>query len=97
MLHPNKEVVTKRKGTISLKNLGQGDRTWSTWKTVIGWDLDTIAHLLRLPSRQQEKVAAALAAIPRKAHTTSMCKWSKLLGLLRSITTAVTGSRVMFT
>ena len=65
-------------------------------KTVAGWDLDTIANLLRLPPRRQDKVAAALAAIPRKAHYTSLRKLRKLLGLLRSITSAVAGSRGMF-
>ena len=45
-----------------------------------------------------------MAAIPRKAHFTSLHKWRKvlgilrrLLGLLRSITPAVTESRGMFT
>ena len=69
----------------------------SARKTVLGWDLDTIAHLFHLPPRQQEKVAAALADIPGKAYTTSLRKWRNLLGMLRSITPAVTGSRSMFT
>ena len=64
---------------------------------MIGWDLDTIAHLLRLPPTCWDKVASALVAIPREAHTTSLRKWHKLLGLLRSITLAVTGSRRMLT
>ena len=42
-------------------------------------------------------MAAALADIPRKAHSTSLCKWRKLLGLLCSITLAVAGPRGMFT
>ena len=85
VFRPNEEADTNRKYPISLKNLGQGDGEWSTRKTVLGWDLYTIAHLLRLPPRQQEKVSAALAAIPRKACTTSLRKWCKLLGLLRGI------------
>ena len=64
---------------------------------VLGWDLDTIDYLLRLSPRQQEKVAATLADIPRKVHTNSLRKWRKLLGLMRSITPAVAGSRGMFT
>ena len=42
-------------------------------------------------------MAVALAGIPRKAVTISLCKWRKLLGLLRSITPAVAGSRSIFT
>ena len=62
----NEEAETNRKEVISLKKLGQGDGAWSDQKTVLGWDLDTIAHLLRLHTRQQDKVVAALADIPRK-------------------------------
>ena len=47
---------------------------WSTHKTILGWDLDTISHLICIPPRRQDKVAAALAAITRKAGTTSMRK-----------------------
>ena len=72
VFHPNKEADTNRKTPISLNKLGQGYGARSTRKTFLGWDLDTIAHLLRLPPRQQEKAAAALAAILRKAHTTSL-------------------------
>ena len=80
-----------------LKKLGTGDGAWSTRKTVLGSYLNIIYHLLCLPPRQQEKAAAALAAILRKACTTSLRKWSKILWLLHSITPAVAGSREMFT
>ena len=56
-----------------------------------------IAHLLCIPPIRQENVAAALEDIPRKAFTTSLRKWCKLLGLLHSITLAVAGLRGMFT
>ena len=65
VLRPNEEAGINRKYPISLKNLGQVDGEWSTRKAVIGWDLVTISHLLRLPLRPQDKVAAALSAIPR--------------------------------
>ena len=38
-----------------------------------------------------------MVAIPRKAQYTPLRKWRKLLGLLRSITPVVAGSRGMFT
>ena len=69
----------------------------STRKTVLVWDINTITHLLRITPRQQKKAEAAVAAISRTAHTTSLRKWRKILGLLRSITPAVAGSRIMFT
>ena len=97
VFRPNKEADTHRKEPIYLKKIGQGDGAWSTQKTVLGWDLDTIAHLLCLPPTRQDKVAAALVAIPWEAHTTYLRKWRKLLGLLQSITLAVSGSKGMFT
>ena len=45
---PNKEADTNRKDPISLNNLGQGDGAWSTWKMVLGWNLDMIDYMLRL-------------------------------------------------
>ena len=80
--YANEEADTNRKYPISLNNLVQGYGAWSTHKMVLRWDLYTISHLLRLSPRQQEKVAAALVAIPRKARTTSLCKWWKLLRLM---------------
>ena len=65
-------------------------------KKVLGWDLDTIAHLLRLPPTRQEKVAAALVAITQEARTTYLRKWRKILGQIQSITPAISGSRVLF-
>ena len=47
----NKDADTNRKYPIYLKKLGKGDVAWSTEKTVIGWDLNKISHLLRLPPR----------------------------------------------
>ena len=64
---------------------------------VLQWDLDTISHMLRLPSTWQEEVAAALVAIPPEARTTSLRKWRNILVLLRSITPFISGSRVIFT
>ena len=74
VFRPNKEADTNQKYHISRKKLGQGNGSGSTRKTVLGWDMDKIAHLLCLQPRRQDKVAAALAAIPWKAHTTSLRK-----------------------
>ena len=94
---PKEEPDTNHKYPISLKKLGQGDGSWSTRKTFLVWDLDVIAHLIHLPFRHQEKVTAALAAIPGKLRTTSRCKCSNILWLLRSITLTIAGLKVMFT
>ena len=97
VFRPNLEAYTNSKEPIHLKKLGQGDGAWSTRKTVLKWDLDTIAHLLRLLPTRRDKVAAALTAIPWEARTTSLRKWRNLLGLLQRITQAVAVSRSLFT
>ena len=45
----------------------------------------------------QSKVQAALEAAPNTTHTTSLQKWSKLLGMLRSITPSLAVSCGVFT
>ena len=49
---PNKDSDTDRKDPISQKKLGQEDGAWSTQKTFLGWDTNTIYHLLILTPRQ---------------------------------------------
>ena len=97
VFRPNEEADTNRKEVIFLKKLVQGDGEWSTRITVLGCDLETIAHLLYLPPRRQDKVVDTLAAIPREARTASLHKWRKLLGMLHRINPAVAGLRCMFT
>ena len=50
---PNDESDTNRKDPISQNKLGQEDGAWSTRNKVLGWDINTIAHLLRLLPRRQ--------------------------------------------
>ena len=85
-----------RKKPISLKKLGKGDGAWSNRKTVLGWNLNTVSHLLHLPPRKQSKVEAVLRATSRTTHTTSQSKWRKLLGLMHSIAPSIEVSRDMF-
>ena len=53
IFRPNEEAETNSKYPISQKKLGKGDWARSTRKTVLRWDLDTIAHLLRLQTRRK--------------------------------------------
>ena len=53
VFRPKEKAETNCKYPIFLKKLGKGHGEWSTRKTVIGWYLYTISHLLRLPPRQQ--------------------------------------------
>ena len=64
---------------------------------ILGWELDTKEHHIRITPNIEEKVRAALAAIPATAHQVSLRKWRHLLGLMRSITLDVPRAHGMFT
>ena len=63
--------------------------SWSTQKTVLGWDLNTVAQFICLPPKHHSKVHAFLEATPQATHNTLLRKRRKLLGMLCSITPAV--------
>ena len=89
LFRPNDATYTERKEPILFKKLGQGSGAWSTQKTLLRWNLDTVAQLLCLSPNWKAKVQAALGGIPKMSHTASLRKCSKLLGLLQSIAPAV--------
>ena len=63
-----------RKDPISTKKLGKVDAAWSTKKKVLGWELDTKEHHLRLTPKREIKVCAALDVIPDEARQVSLRK-----------------------
>ena len=85
-----------RKEPISTKKLGQGDTAWSNKKKLMGWELNTKEHHLRLTPKRDLKVRAALDTIPSEACQVSLRKWWHLLCILRSITPSVYGAQGMF-
>ena len=74
VVRPNVATYSLRKELISTKTLGQGGTAWSTKKPVLGWELKTKDHHLRLTSKREIKVRAALDAIPAEAHQVSLLK-----------------------
>ena len=86
-----------RKEPISTNNLRQGYAVWSTMKTVMGWEINTKEHHLRLTPKQESKVCAALDTISAAAHQVSLLKWRHILGIPSSIAPAVAGAQGMFT
>ena len=53
-----------RKEPVSLKKLRQGDCSWSTVKTMLGWIIDTVNMTIHLPPHRIERLADILASIP---------------------------------
>ncbi len=85
-----------RQEAVSLKKLLQGDGSWSTVKTILGWIVDTDAMTISLPERRRERLRELLDSITPTQHRLARKKWHKLLGELRSMALALPGSRGLF-
>jgi hypothetical protein len=85
-----------RRQPVSMKKLLKGDCSWSTVKLVLGWIIDTVNMTIQLPPHRVERLWEILDSIPRKQKRTSVKKWHKVLGELRSMSIALPGSRNMF-
>jgi hypothetical protein len=86
----------ERREPVSVKKLKAGDCSWGTIKLVLGWIIDTTTLTLRLPPHRINRLAELLDSIPRSQHRTSVKKWHKVLGELRSMALALPGSRNIF-
>lgn len=85
-----------RREPVSLKKLKQGDVSWSTIKTVLGWVINTTTMTIHLPEHRVERLAEILASIPATQKRLSLKKWHKIIGELRSMSLALPGARNMF-
>ncbi|EJK56345.1 hypothetical protein THAOC_23791 [Thalassiosira oceanica] len=81
---------------LSLKKLRKGDCSWSTLKEMLGWIIDTVNLTISLAPRREERLAEILASIPITQKRTSVRKWHKVLGELRSMSLALPGARHLF-
>lgn len=81
---------------VSIKKLHKGDGSWATTKIVLGWLVDTIAQTVALPQHRVDRLFEILDSIPSSQKRTSVKKWHKILGELRSMALAMPGSRNMF-
>ena len=85
-----------RRQPISLKKLEKGDCSWSTIKVILGWIIDTVSMTIQLPPHRVERLADILSSIPVTQKRTSVRKWHKVLGELRSMSLALPGARNIF-
>ena len=65
-------------------------------KEVLGWIINTVDMTLHLPPRRVERLGEILASLPPTQKRTSLKKWHKVLGKLRSMSLAIPGARHMF-
>ena len=85
-----------RREPVSIKKLKQGDVSWNTIKTVLGWVINTTTMTIHLPQHRVDRLAEILASIPATQKRISIKKWHKVLGELRSMSLALPGARNMF-
>ena len=87
---------TTRREPVSMKKLLMGDCSWGTIKNVLGWIIDTVSMTVHLPLHRAERLAEILSSIPLSQKRTSVRKWHKVLGELRSMALALPGARHLF-
>ena len=85
-----------RKEPVSVENLGQGDAHWSTRKTILGWDLNTVTETLHLPPHRITRLYSLLDAFPPSRRRVPVGEWHQLLGELQSMSTALPGAKGLF-
>ena len=63
---------------------------------MLGWIIDTVSMTMHLLPHRAKRLAEILASIPVTQKRTSVRKWHKVLGELRSMSLALPGARHMF-
>ena len=72
----------ERRDPISIKKLKKGDCLWSTIKVMLGWIIDTVNMIIKLPPHREDRLAEILTSIPLIEKWISVKKWHKVLGEL---------------
>ncbi len=81
---------------VSIKKLKEGDCSWGTMKSVLGWIIDTTTLTIRLPEHRIARLEEILNSLPLTQRRTSLKKWHTVLGELRSMALALPGARNIF-
>jgi hypothetical protein len=85
-----------RQEPASVKNMLKGDATCTTRKFVLGWMLDTCAMTIQLPLHRVTCLFELLDSFTLKQRRTTVNKWQKLLGELRSMVLGIPGGKGLF-
>jgi hypothetical protein len=73
-----------RRAVISQSKIEKGDASWSTQKTLLGWQIDTATMTVTLPPHRQTRLLSIQTDVSAKQRI-SRRKWQQLLGELRSM------------
>ncbi len=85
-----------RKEPASVKKMQKGDAHWSTWKRILGWDINTVTETLHLPPHRVARLHEVLSWLSPPRKRLPRKKWYQLLGELRSMSPALPGTRGLF-
>jgi hypothetical protein len=89
------DAHSPRHPLVSVSKVKKGDAAFSTRKRLLGWEVDSAALTIQLPSYRQERLCSLLQQFILKHHTTWR-QWQQLLGELRSMTLALHSSQHLF-
>jgi len=78
------------------KKLAKGDGQWLTQHTILGWDIDTVAMTLALPSHCTKCLNTLLTSIPCSCKHISTTGWHQIVGELCSMVLAIQDSHSLF-
>ncbi|KAI2503277.1 adenylate kinase [Fragilaria crotonensis] len=73
----------------SVKKMLKGDAFWSTWKRILGWDIDTVSETLHLPPHRVARLQEILSWLRPPTKRLPVKRWHQLLGELRSMSPAL--------
>jgi hypothetical protein len=64
-----------RQEPISVKKLAKGDTCWATRKEIFGWEINTVAETIQLPTWRLKQLHALLKDYPRTKRRVAVKKW----------------------
>jgi hypothetical protein len=85
-----------RQEPSSVKNMGKGDATWATLKTILGWIFNTLDNMISLPPHRLVRVRDILDSIGPNQRRVALSKWQQVLGELRSMALAIPAAIGLF-
>jgi hypothetical protein len=86
---------THRNEAISLKKLSTGDGSWTIWKVILGWVLDTICQTMELPAHRKLLLANIFQDLQGQKRI-SRKTWERYLGQLWFVSVAIPGLAGLF-
>ena len=95
VFRPNDAANVGCRDPSSTKKMERGESAWSTYKTLLGWIVDTLHSTIELPEKKKQRLLQILdKARNQKRISVNSCQ--KLLGELRSMLLAVSGGAGFF-